>query len=225
MSCPEHLQSLYRTCSALVVAHYYEHQLRNTLGAISSSVFFLKQRLVKEEVWSVDSRIDASLKRIETRVKDGAYQLPQKPAVVGSEPLQPLVLGDVAARLIAGLRAPEHVCIELAPPSVVRTIARRDEVELLLYCLVENAIEAVAEGGTVQVRVLDRFGGTVEVEDDGRGPSPDACETMARPFLTTKPGGLGLGWAVAALLTKNLGGALELAAGHPGAVARLRIRP
>jgi len=63
-----------------------------------------------------------------------------------------------------------------------------------LINLVANAIEATPHGGAVVLRV--RNGGSdveVEVEDSGRGISPDDLARLGTSFFTTRPNGTGLG--------------------------------
>mgnify|MGYP001131207185 CR=1 FL=1 len=64
-----------------------------------------------------------------------------------------------------------------------------------------NAAEALATGGGLTVSVGRAPEGPdlqeVRIEDDGPGFSASALEHLFEPFFTEKPGGLGLGLAVA----------------------------
>ena len=64
----------------------------------------------------------------------------------------------------------------------------------------------------------------MDIVDDGPGPSPLSRRTRA-PFVTTKPGGLGLGLPTAIKIIQLHGGTLSLAKRDeaPGAVARVRL--
>jgi nitrogen-specific signal transduction histidine kinase len=50
---------------------------------------------------------------------------------------------------------------------------------------------------------------TFAVEDDGSGPPPAIAATLAEPFVTGKPEGIGLGLAVARAVAEEHGGRLE----------------
>jgi signal transduction histidine kinase len=49
----------------------------------------------------------------------------------------------------------------------------------------------------------------LEVEDTGKGISPEVQKRLFDPFYTTKPAGTGLGLSVAARIVEQHGGALR----------------
>ena len=74
--------------------------------------------------------------------------------------------------------------------------------------LVQNAIDATSEGGSVQVS-LSRDDGfaLLEVTDTGVGMSPQfQRERLFRPFETTKPSGMGIGVYESQQYVAGLGG-------------------
>ena len=79
--------------------------------------------------------------------------------------------------------------------------------------LVDNAIDAVAEGGSVEVSAR-REGSSVVVRvvDDGPGISPELRGRMFEPFFTTKPvgEGTGLGLSIARSLVGQHEGEIEV---------------
>ncbi len=79
--------------------------------------------------------------------------------------------------------------------------------------LIANAIDAVAEGGSVGVSAR-REGNSVVVHvvDDGPGIQPEIRERIFEPFFTTKPAGdgVGLGLAIARRLIDQHEGELEI---------------
>jgi signal transduction histidine kinase len=80
--------------------------------------------------------------------------------------------------------------------------------------LIQNAIDAVGESGSV--RVASRIGdGAVEiaVSDSGPGVSDRALARLFEPFFTTKPPrkGTGLGLAISKQIVERQGGVIELA--------------
>jgi signal transduction histidine kinase len=78
-----------------------------------------------------------------------------------------------------------------------------------LINLVSNAIEATPNGGAVTLRV--RNGGNdvvVEVEDTGRGITPDDLKRLGTSFFTTRANGTGLGVVLAQGVIAQHGGSL-----------------
>jgi two-component system sensor histidine kinase HydH len=71
-------------------------------------------------------------------------------------------------------------------------------VEQLLNGIAANAVEAMPEGGRLEISAA-RIGGMVEVRvvDTGCGMTPEQLLKVFKPFATTKQAGLGLGLALA----------------------------
>jgi signal transduction histidine kinase len=79
--------------------------------------------------------------------------------------------------------------------------------------LIGNAIDAVADGGSVEVSARHEDGSVVvQVVDNGPGIPADLRERIFEPFFTTKPAGdgVGLGLAIARRLVDQHEGELEI---------------
>jgi signal transduction histidine kinase len=75
-----------------------------------------------------------------------------------------------------------------------RALANGGELNQVWMNLLDNALDAVEEGGHVDIVVrqeVDRI--LVRVVDDGRGIDPNALPFIFDPFFTTKPPGEGTG--------------------------------
>lgn len=77
-----------------------------------------------------------------------------------------------------------------------------------------NAIEAAGPGGSVRLTMVDGEGSnpewrTIEVVDDGPGPSADLAGSVFEPFVTSKPEGVGLGLSLADSVARRHGGRLS----------------
>ncbi len=60
--------------------------------------------------------------------------------------------------------------------------------------LIDNALDAVADGGRIEVTARgERDGVVVRVVDNGPGIAPEVRERIFEPFVTTKPVGQGMG--------------------------------
>ncbi|MHA1833857.1 MAG: sensor histidine kinase, partial [Candidatus Baldrarchaeia archaeon] len=81
----------------------------------------------------------------------------------------------------------------------------------ILINLIENAIEAIPEGGGVKINAIVKGEkAIIEVEDTGIGIPKERMNAIFRPFFTTKPKGLGLGLAVCKKLIDAQGGKISV---------------
>ena len=194
------------------------HDLRNML----TSAQIASERLAR----SGDPQVAQALPRLE-RALDRAIGLAQNVLTYGRSeepPASPQTLALApaleAAAEDAGL-APEGVAlVDEAPP---RLSVRVDPEHLhrLLVNVLRNAREAVESTGRVHGRVAvtaERHEGDVVIRlaDDGPGVPEKAQERLFQPFAGSgRPGGAGLGLAIARELAQANGGDLRLAESGP----------
>ena len=121
------------------------------------------------------------------------------------------LLGDVATLARATALAVD-VAVEVDPPGL-ELVADADLVEQALVNLALNAVEALGgRGGHLTLRARPGPSGraVVEVEDDGPGLLPEVQERAFVPFFSTKPGGSGVGLALAHRIARLHGGTLTV---------------
>jgi signal transduction histidine kinase len=92
-----------------------------------------------------------------------------------------------------------------------------DDVEQLASILLGNAFDAVAIGGSVKVRVVERArvnpepGIQVVIADTGKGMSAEVKARLFEPFFSTKHmTGLGLGLWIASRIVQDLHGRIKI---------------
>ncbi len=85
------------------------------------------------------------------------------------------------------------------------------QIEQVLINVVDNAVDACDEGGTVTV-LLAKSGSQIiwRVRDTGPGIPEEEMEKIFKPFYTTKRYGTGLGLTLAKRFVKNLGGDIKI---------------
>ena len=91
--------------------------------------------------------------------------------------------------------------------------------------LLVNALQALASGGCIEVRVEDEadgYGG-FEVRDDGPGIPATHRERVFQPFVTARPGGIGLGLTYVKRVVHDHHGQVTLES-DAGSGTRVRIR-
>ncbi len=153
----------------------------------------------------------------------------------GEPRCRPVALRDVVTSALersVGDESRWSVLVDI-PRDVPPVDADSDQLELALSELVNNACEAMPDGGTLTIAATalpavetgghDRV--QISVSDTGGGLVDLAHRHAFDLFFTTKPGAAGMGLSVAYAIAERHGGALELDAMGPGggAIARLTL--
>ena len=137
------------------------------------------------------------------------------------EPLIPVDVAALVERVAKGRRA-QHGIVVAAGDAFARGHAAR--LEQVLGHLVQNGIEASDPDVPIQIAVETRDGQIViDVIDRGTGMSPAFVrDQLFRPFVSTKPGGFGIGAFEARQLVDAMGGTLAVDS-REGEGTRFRI--
>jgi signal transduction histidine kinase len=131
------------------------------------------------------------------------------------EPTDLVALARSAARLFEGARERVRVSVESRlSHSVVRVDP--DQIKRALVNLIDNALEACGEEGSIAVILSDREGGvTLEVADTGRGVPARDREKLFLPDFTTKGRGTGLGLAIVSRIVADHNGTIRVEDNRP----------
>ena len=100
---------------------------------------------------------------------------------------------------------------DLAAP-LPGVLADRVQLQQVLINLLKNACEAMGESAARRIHVSTRpRDGRVwiEVRDSGPGLAREVSERLFQPFVTTKPGGMGLGLSISRTIVEAHGGRLS----------------
>ena len=131
----------------------------------------------------------------------------------GANPLERLEEIDPGAivRKVAAAHDPLHP-LDVAIASPMRVIGNAESFEQVLVHLVQNAIDASDPRTPVTIKVSsDGLHGAIEVIDTGAGMSPDFVRNrLFKPFVSTKPGGFGIGAFEARELVRAMQGRLDV---------------
>jgi PAS domain S-box-containing protein len=119
------------------------------------------------------------------------------------------------------------IVIERDYASVPTVVADRDRLEQVFLNLIVNAADAMADGGTLTVRVASSGPEIVEVQiaDTGIGIEPATLDRIFEPFYTTKERGkgTGLGLLVSRRIIHDHGGTIGVES-HLGVGTTILIR-
>jgi signal transduction histidine kinase len=102
-------------------------------------------------------------------------------------------LADTVTMLAMKAKA-KSVAVRLEVDSGLPVVTATDELNHVWLHLLDNAVDAVAEGGEVKARAtVERDEVVVRIIDDGPGIPPELGARIFDPFFTTKPPGQGTG--------------------------------
>jgi len=192
------------------------HEIKNPLGGLRGAAQLLERQLREPGLHEYTRVIIAEADRLAALVDAllGPGQPPRK------EPVNIHELVQHVGHLLAA-EAPTGVVIERDyDPSLPRLRLDRNQIIQALLNLGRNAIHAVGARGRIVLRTRamtnasigsrrHRLVASIQVEDDGPGVPAELKDTVFYPLVTGRPGGTGLGLAVAQDLIGRHDGLIE----------------
>lgn len=194
------------------------HELNQPLAAIVNYINVAKRLVANEDRASIAKAYEAIVKAGDQAVRTGEIVrrlrgfVEKRETSVAPENINLIIEDAIALGLIGSSAANITTRIELAPhPAPV--FADRIQIEQVLVNLLRNAIEAMATSPRREL-VLSTSeaddGMEVAVADTGLGIAPDVAENLFKPFVSTKPGGMGIGLAISRSIIEAHGGLLTV---------------
>lgn len=183
------------------------HELRNSLGTLRGYLTLIERSPGEAGAYLAEVRREAD--HLERVLEDFlAFARP------GSARVEELSLVAVAERAAAD-PALEAAPVEVHGSGDDRLRGDPQLLERAVRNLLRNAVEAQREAGewetAVEVRVRRAAGDLVlSVADRGSGVVPEVADRLFQPFATGRPGGVGLGLALAHRIVDLHGGTLAL---------------
>jgi signal transduction histidine kinase len=127
-------------------------------------------------------------------------------------------LSDTSAMLAHKAQGKSALLTVDAPDNLPRTIGIGGELNQVWMHLIDNALDAIPNGGRVAVSAsVEGPNVVVRVTDDGPGIPAELARRIFEPFFTTKPvgQGVGMGLEIARRLVESNNGRLDFDS-HPG---------
>lgn len=215
----ERLNTVGRFSSSFV------HDMRNPLAAIYSGAEMLVDSRGMEPAQSrrLAVNIYRASRRIQEMLQDLTQRLSGHPEPVEVCRLEELL--QACAEIVSPVAMSRHIQVTLHVPEGVELSAQRGRLERVFLNLVNNAMEAIGDGGRVDINAeIDGEHVVITVDDDGPGIAEDLRKKLFLPFVTAgKKQGLGLGLALSRETVLSAGGDLW-AVDKPDRGARFSIR-
>jgi len=190
------------------------HELRNPLSAIKNAVFLLKRKLSRNVMPDVDEKVlqflDIMDKEIDrsTRIINDllGFTRVAKPARIRSDIR--IVINDALSRVTIAENIKLSKDLQSDLPMVT---IDANQIGQVLINLIENACQAMTDGGKLQISTRKSKTFTeIEIADSGCGIPEKEINKIFDPLFTTKPKGIGMGLAVCHGIIDKHNGTIEV---------------
>ena len=185
------------------------HELRNPLGVISNAVYFLKSTQV-----DADEKMVQYLDILTEEVQNANAIINDLLDMGRSRPPEREVftISSAMAKVLDKVPSPENVEVSWdVPDSEPAVYVDKGQTGIVFRNLVENAYQAMPEGGELKLEVAsekDRV--LLRVADSGIGISEELMKKIFEPLYTTKPRGIGLGLTISKQLINANSGKIDV---------------
>jgi signal transduction histidine kinase len=201
------------------------HEIRNPITTIGGFARRIKKELGDNRKFDkyVDIILEetARLENIVKRVRDFTETQSYTPTMTRIEPLVEEVLKSMiplANQL--GVRIVKEIA-----PDLPQARLDSSQITVAIANIVENALDAMPQGGTLNLKVLreDRFL-VITIKDTGCGIPKDQLTAIYDPFVTSKSKGVGLGLTLVHQVVSNHHGDIRITSEvQKGTVVTLRL--
>ncbi|MBQ9015352.1 MAG: PAS domain-containing sensor histidine kinase [Firmicutes bacterium] len=200
------------------------HEIRNPLGIIRNYCYVLKtmedEEVRAKAIEEIERAVDTSGGIINNLLDFSRISSGRREQIDVEEHVRSLLaLNESAYRS-------KNIELSIVCPEPIHTYMARESFDMILLNLVNNAMDAIADGGRITVR-LEKSGEAfvMSVEDTGEGIEEAVLEEIFNPFFTTKGNeGTGLGLYIVYNETEKLDGEIDVSSRRgEGTTFRVRL--
>lgn len=184
------------------------HEIANPLNAISLNLQLLERekpddesiKVCRQQIARLDSILHGFLQALR----------PSRPNLMPGSVADPL---KNCLSTLKTLFEERRISVTLDMPAALPAVAiDKPQFEQVYFNLLKNALEAVRDGGRIDIDVTsDDNDAIVSIRDNGAGIPPDQVAHLFEPYRTTKEKGTGLGLMISARIVRDHGGTIAAA--------------
>jgi two-component system, sporulation sensor kinase B len=185
------------------------HEIRNPMTVVRGFVQLLCSRETSEEDKRYMKLIIDELDRAEEIIND--YLSLTKPQIEKAETFDVVEHVRHIANVLSTYAKLRNVEIEIKGDSSCLLTTNKVKFSQVLVNLMKNGIEAMSEGGTLQVSVYRKSEYVViDIIDTGVGMTLDEINRLGTPFYSTKEKGTGLGLMASYRIVQLMNGKIQV---------------
>jgi len=225
----EKIRGLERRGILVEMASNLAHEIRNPLNMINLTADHLgheykpvddeKQKVYSELIGALKAEVQHLNKMVVDFMNIGRPSKLKKTRFTVHE------LFEQVQMLVKQHLMAKAVRLDIADDQGDKLFADLEQMRLVILNLLLNAIEAVPSNGRISISVKKGEplqGLVIIVRDNGPGIPPDDLEKIFEPYFTKRPGGTGLGLALARRIVEEHDGTIK-ATNHPDGGAQFEI--
>ncbi len=214
----EELSQQERLAVAGQLTAAFAHEVGTPLNLVNGHLqLLLSQPEVKDRTRERLEVITSQIRRVGDIVRR-LLDMTRRPQLNQEAVALPDLIEDLQ-RLWTPTLAAHHVTFELLAEAAVRLFVDRKQMEQLFINLVNNAVDAMPDGGSIKLSVEpesepgeSQLRWRFVLEDTGAGIPAEILPKIFKPMFTTKPEGkgTGLGLPICREIVRNHGGEIRM---------------
>ena len=185
------------------------HELRNPLGVITNSIYYLGLKLP-----ATDEKITKHLRIIQEEATKASKIISDLLDFGRMRPNEsyPVDICGLIKDTLEQVQKPENITLDLNfEPELLKIKIDPRKLQQVFQNIITNAYQAMPDGGILTIQ-LKNDAGEIEIgfKDTGVGISPKNLPRLFEPLFSTKIKGIGLGLSIAKEIVEQYGGRIEV---------------
>jgi PAS domain S-box-containing protein len=184
------------------------HELRNPLGVIGNSAYFLRMKLedvddmTQKHLGIIDMNVERATLIIEELL---GFSRTRKPQLVHVN------INTLLKDALTSVRVPDTIQVEYGSDETIpETLLDPEQIRRAFINLITNAVQAMPEGGTLTLKTFRNEVIHVMIQDTGQGIPLEYITRIFEPLFTTRAKGIGLGLAIARNIIEDHNGTVTI---------------
>lgn len=185
------------------------HDLRNPLGVIKNSIYFLNMKLKG----FADEKVMKHLRILEREVNSANIIISDLLDFARKKPpaLKQTDLNDVVRGALSSISVPEDVKVATKLGEIPPMLLDREQIRRVFHNLILNAVQAMPEGGRLTIQTVKHgHSARIRVKDTGVGIPQENLAKLMTPLFSTKAKGVGLGLSICKQIVEGHGGSISV---------------
>ena len=181
------------------------HEIRNPLGVISNSSYFLNRKLkdvgdekVKKHLRIIERKVDSANLIVRDLLDFARKKTPT---------LKQTDLNDIVTSALSNIPIPENIKVTTKLGEIPPMPLDQEQITRAFQNIILNAVQAMPKGGrlTIQTSKHDKSA-RITFKDTGAGIPKENLPKMVTPLFSTKAKGVGLGLTICNQIVEGHGG-------------------